>query len=166
MASKSDFTVTEWEMLRDAPHLVALSVAIAGGSGIVGSLKEAMAPAMALVEAAKGDNVLLREICQPDEMKASQSGLRSRLKITDIDTLRSELKNAALQGAQGALELLRQKGFNEDVSIFRNFLWDIGNRVAQAAKEGGFLGFGGERVSENERALLSDLSDALETAQT
>ena len=85
MAAKSDFTETEWEALRDAPHLVALSVAIAGGSGIIGSLKEAMAPAMALVE---------------------------------------------------------------------------------AAKEGGFLGFGGERFSENERAILAELSGVLETAQS
>lgn len=166
MAQKADFNQSEWETLRDTPHLVALSVAIAGGSGIVGSLKEAMAPAMALVEAAKGDNALLRDVCQPEEMKTSQKALRSRLKITDIDTLRSEFKNAALSGSNSALALLRQKGFNDDLTVYRNFLWDIGNRVAQAAKEGGFLGFGGERVSENERSLLSELSGVLETAQS
>ena len=166
MAAKTDFTETEWEALRDAPHLVALSVAIAGGSGIVGSLKEAMAPAMALVEASKGENALLRDICQPDQMKASQKSLRSRMKVTDIDTLRNEFRNAALQGSHTALDLLRRKGFNDDLAIYRNFLWDIGNRVAQAAKEGGFLGFGGERVSENERAILAELSGVLETAQS
>ncbi len=37
----------------------------------------------------------------------------------------------------------------------------IANGVAEAAKEGGFLGFGGERVSENEEALLKDLSTAI-----
>ena len=166
MAAKTDFTETEWEALRDAPHLVALSVAIAGGSGLVGSFKEAMAPAMALVEASKGDNALLRDICQPDQMKAAQSAVRSRLKITEIETLRSEFRNSALQVSQTALDVLRQKGFGDDLTIYRNFLWDIGNRVAQAAKEGGFLGFGGERVSENERALLAELSGVLETAQS
>ena len=166
MATKTDFTETEWEALRDAPHLVALSVAIAGGSGIFGSLKEAMAPAMALVEAAKGDNALLRDICQPDEMKASQSALRGKLKFTDIESLRSEFRIAALQVSKSALDLLNEKGFSDDAATFRNFLWNIGNRVAQAAKEGGFLGFGGERVSENERALLADLSGVLETAQS
>jgi hypothetical protein len=35
--------------------------------------------------------------------------------------------------------------------------------VAKAAKEGGFLGFGGERVSENEKTLLADLSSAVGT---
>ena len=114
----------------------------------------------------KGFNALLRDICQPDEMKASQSVLRSRLKIAEIDTLRNGFNNTALQGAQSALHPFRQKGSNEDLTVFRNFLWDIGNRVAQAAKEVGFLGFGGERVSENERAPLSELSVVLERSQS
>lgn len=36
----------------------------------------------------------------------------------------------------------------------------IANRVAEAAKVGGFFGIGGERISENEQALLKDLSTA------
>ena len=37
----------------------------------------------------------------------------------------------------------------------------IGEKVAQASTEGGFLGFGGERVSEGERQFLSKLDAAL-----
>jgi len=33
--------------------------------------------------------------------------------------------------------------------------------VAEAAKEGGFLGFGGTRVSEQETSALKDLSSVL-----
>ena len=40
------------QTLRDAPQLVMLSVATAGSSGPFGSLKEAFAPAAAIVEAA------------------------------------------------------------------------------------------------------------------
>jgi hypothetical protein len=31
MATKTDFSATEWETLRDAPHAVVLAVAAAGG---------------------------------------------------------------------------------------------------------------------------------------
>jgi len=37
----------------------------------------------------------------------------------------------------------------------------LGERVANAAKEGAFLGFGGERVSDAERRMLAGLDDAL-----
>jgi len=39
----------------------------------------------------------------------------------------------------------------------------VAENVAKAAKEGGFLGFGGERVSEGEKALFADLGRVLET---
>jgi hypothetical protein len=39
---------------------------------------------------------------------------------------------------------------------------DIADRTANAAKEGSFLGFGGERVSEGERAVIKRISQALE----
>jgi hypothetical protein len=38
---------------------------------------------------------------------------------------------------------------------------NLANRVTSAAKEGGFMGFGGERISEGERVLLGELSQAL-----
>ena len=37
----------------------------------------------------------------------------------------------------------------------------LARRVAEAAKEGSFLGFGGERVSEGERQMLAKLDGAL-----
>jgi len=57
MATKADFSASEWQVLRDAPHWVVIAVAAAGGSGLFGSLKEAIAPAGAMIEALKGDNV-------------------------------------------------------------------------------------------------------------
>lgn len=38
----------------------------------------------------------------------------------------------------------------------------VGEKVAAAAKEGGFLGFGGTRVSEQERSALQDLTSTLQ----
>ena len=37
----------------------------------------------------------------------------------------------------------------------------MSQEVAEAAKEGGFLGIGGVRVSEAEQAALREISDAL-----
>jgi len=37
----------------------------------------------------------------------------------------------------------------------------VSQKVAEAAKEGGFLGFGGTQVSEQEAATIKELSTAL-----
>ena len=45
--------------------------------------------------------------------------------------------------------------------FFKTWLRDISHKVAEAAVDGSFLGFGGVRVSEAERATLRDISKAL-----
>jgi hypothetical protein len=53
----------------------------------------------------------------------------------------------------------------QDVAAFRGFLLKLGEKVANAAKEGAFLGFGGVRVSEEERVILDELAQALDVLQ-
>ena len=163
MATKTDFTAQEWEVLRDAPHLVMLSVATAGFSGPIGSIKEAFAPLGAIVEAAKGHDELLRGVCDREELKAAQQSIRSSIKISgDAKALHAEIQNAAAEKAAAAVAILKQKGSPDDLNAYRQLLIDIADRTANAAKEGSFLGFGGERVSEGERAVIQRLSQALE----
>jgi hypothetical protein len=163
MATKADFTAQEWEVLRDLPQLVMLSVATAGFSGPIGSIKEAFAPAGAIVEAAKGNDELLRGICDREELKAAQQSLRSSIKISgDAKALHDEIQNTAAEKAAAAIAILKQKGSPQDLNAYRQLLIDIADRTANAAKEGSFLGFGGERVSEGERAVIRRISQALE----
>ncbi len=163
MATKADFTAQEWEVLRDAPHLVMLSVATAGFSGPIGSIKEAFAPLGAIIEAAKGNDALLRGVCDREELKAAQQSLRNSIKTGgDAQALREQLQNAAAEKAEAADAILKQKGSPEDLKAFCQLLMDIADRTANAAKEGSFLGFGGERVSEGERAVIKRIAQALE----
>ena len=166
MATKADFSAQEWEVLRDVPHLVMLSVATAGSSGPIGSIKEAFAPLGAIIEATKGHDELLRGICDREELKAAQQSLHNLIKAGgDAKALRDELQNAAAEKAAAANAILKQKGSPEDLKAFRQLLMDIADRTANAAKEGSFLGFGGERVSEGERAVIKRIAQALEVEQ-
>lgn len=162
MATKTDFSTAEWETLRDAPHLVVLAVAAAGGSGLFGSLKEAFAPAGTIVDALKGNNELLRQVCDKEEIKASMESFKDMAKSgTDFKSIQAALRKAATDKSRAALDLLKQKGSPEDAAVFGDFLMKLGDKVANAAKEGAFLGFGGERVSEEEQSLLAELGQAL-----
>ena len=51
----------------------------------------------------------------------------------------------------------RQRG---DASAFKDWLRQISQRVAEASREGGFLGIGGGPVSEAEKATLTEIASA------
>jgi hypothetical protein len=166
MSSKTDFSSSEWETLRDAPHYVVLAVAGAGASGLIGSIAEAIAPSSAFVEAGKGVNLLLQDICDKEQIKASIQAIKEALQGMgegghDFSVIQSTVRKMAIEKSRIAIDLLRQKGFSEDVVVYRDFLLNLGDKVANAAKEGSFLGFGGERVSEAERQLMAELAQAV-----
>ena len=48
-----------------------------------------------------------------------------------------------------------------DAAGFKAWLGQVGQAVADAASEGGFLGFGGVQVSEAEKATLDEIAVAL-----
>ena len=48
-----------------------------------------------------------------------------------------------------------------EAKAFKDWLNQIANLVAEAGVEGGFLGFGGVKVSDAERATLAEISTAL-----
>lgn len=166
MTTKTDFSSTEWEVLRDAPNLVILAVTVAGASGIFGSIAEALAPSGTILEALKGSNQLLREICEKEEMLSSVESIKILArKSGDFAGIQAVLRKDAIDKSQTAIDLLRQKGSPEDIAAYREFLLTLGDKVANAAKEGAFLGFGGERVSEHERTLLAELAEAVGALQ-
>lgn len=162
MPTRTDFTPDQWQAIRNAPQLVAIATAAAGNSGLFGSLSEGMATASSIAEAARGEHALLREVFSKDEMRAAQDQIKELLKSTpDKSALNARLQQAATDSISAAFSALSAKGSAADVDAYRAFLKGIGEKVAQASTEGGFLGFGGERVSEGERQFLSKLDATL-----
>jgi broad specificity phosphatase PhoE len=75
--------------------------------------------------------------------------------------------NAANAGVE-ILEELREvnrivseKATPEDAAAMREWLLEAAQAAANAAKEGGFMGFHAERVSEGEQRMLDSLNEAL-----
>jgi hypothetical protein len=159
MATRTDFSPEQWQALRNAPQLVALATAAAGNSGLFGSISEGMAMASTIAAAVRGDQPLLREIFGRDEISAAQDQIKGMLKsVTDRGAMYSFLQKEATDATAAALAALSAKGATADAAAFRTLLTGIGDKVANASTEGGFLGFGGERVSDGERQFLSQIN--------
>jgi hypothetical protein len=58
-------------------------------------------------------------------------------------------------------KLLSKKSFSEEARQYKEWAFYIGDEVAHAASEGGFLGIGGEQFSNEERKALNELMEAI-----
>ena len=57
--------------------------------------------------------------------------------------------------------ILTAKATPDEAAGFRTWIADAAQAAANAAKEGGFLGFHAVRVSEGEEKMLAQVADAL-----
>jgi len=71
-----------------------------------------------------------------------------------------QVRSYAIESLRQITALIEKKA-KADGQGFNQWLVSVAQRVAEAAKEGGFLGFGGTQVSEQEAATIKELSTAL-----
>jgi hypothetical protein len=88
----------------------------------------------------------------------------AREKQNPLGDFRPRSGQQVLEELRGVNELVAAKATPEEVEAFRRWLVAAAQAAADAAKEGGFLGFGGEQVSAGERQMLDQVRAALGVA--
>jgi hypothetical protein len=156
---RSAFTADEWSLLRVTPSFVAVGVVAADASGLFASLKETLAGVNEVSDALGSS---------PDlELFRALAADRSAPAVPDVEPLLGDgpkdaqlenFKTAVLERVSAVIELLNQKASATETDAYRRLLVRVAQRAASAAKEGGFLGIGGVRVSEKERAFIEMVS--------
>ena len=146
MSSKSDYTPEEWQLLLDVPPAVGTAVMYAGRSG-AGSIKEAMALASGILGARNGyeGNKLIESLVNArinDGEKSTIETLSSPYRGLTPEQIRDD----AVEKCRGVSVLLDNKATEDEKAGYLDWSISLAERVANAAKEGGFLGIGGERV--------------------
>jgi hypothetical protein len=162
---RDTFSEDEWFLLLSTPSMIGASVAAAGQSGL-GTIKEAVASLETISSAAKNypNNELISELVKRvdnrDEAKAQAQKYTEMAKTKLQGKKPDQLTQEMLEDTKRAVALLKAKAPNA-LEDYKSWSLAVAERVANAAKEGGFLGFGGERVSEGEKALIDDIKAAL-----
>jgi hypothetical protein len=162
MTTRQDYTPEEWARIVGAPMVAGIAVTAADPGGLWSTVRESTATAGALRTAkAEGhDSGLIGEIVAAYETPDGRDMARAVLKDQTAGRKPAEVVEAALTelGAVAGLVAARAPG---EAPAFKAWLQDIARKVAEAGTEGGFLGFGGVKVSEAEKATLARLSTAL-----
>jgi hypothetical protein len=70
------------------------------------------------------------------------------------------LKGAVLERVRSAVALVASKASPAEVEAYKAMLVSVAEQAADASKEGGFLGFGGVRVSDKEKTFIAEVKGA------
>ena len=160
MAKKADFTSEEWQRILSLPQVAALYLALASPSGPLGLAQEMVASTKGVLEALKtssGNELIDAVAADMRERAEKRERLEPPLKPGSDP---NELKAQCLQICREVAALLSQKA-PADAEPYKQWVYQSAQASANAAREGGFFGIGGERVSEAETAALQEIAVAL-----
>jgi len=160
MAGKDAFTAEEWARVVAAPMLAGIAVTAAEPGGLWGAVKESVAVAGA-VRAGKADaDPLVAAVAGAYETPEGRDMARAALKAQAAGRKPAEVVEAAV-AELGAVAALVAAKAPAAAPGFRDWLKAVAARVAEAGAEGGFLGFGGEKVTAAETATIEKIAAAL-----
>lgn len=164
MANKQNFTPEEWTKVLESPLTAGIAVSAAEPSGVWGTLKEAFASSSALASGKlRADaNELVKAVVADLETPEGRSEIQKALQARFADSQPHDCVARSLANLREVSAILAAKAPG-DATAFKAWLREISQKVAEAADEGGFMGIGGVKVSEAEKATLADIAKALGT---
>ena len=165
MANKQSFTPEEWTKILESVMLAGMAVSAAEPSGLWGLLKEGVASSSALAAAKSdsGSSELIKAVVAEYETSEGRSSVQEALRKRFAGAKPADVVQRSLENLREASAILAAKAPG-DAPGFKAWLNSISEKVAEASSEGGFLGIGGVKVSDKEKATLADISKALGTS--
>jgi hypothetical protein len=159
MTSKVDFSDEEWARLKRAPFVAGMAISLADPGGPIEAVKETAATLKVVREAESGQRgelvgALAREVvADAGQRKNPLGGFKPSKGVNAGVEILGELGEAS--------RVAGEKASPDDAEAFRQWLLDTAQEAANAAKEGGFMGFHAQRVSEGEQRMLERVKEAL-----
>ena len=164
----------ELHLLAGVPHLIGSAMAMAGESGFIGTGKEMFASANSVLAGVKDypNNALIKQVlpnvedgagAAMGEAKKTRQWLSARIKDRGVAS-REDMLALAVEDCRSAAALIDAKSSPSEAAEYKQWALSVAEKVAMAASEGGFLGFGGDQFSEPEKQFLSEVEAALGTS--
>ena len=155
----ADFTDEERARLKRAPFVAGMAISLADPGGPIEAFKETRATLQTVQGAADGSRgELVGEVAG----EVIEEARHRKNPLTGFKPSSGAAAGAEIvDELQDVNRIVSEKASPEDAAAFREWLLAAAQEAANAAKEGGFMGFHAERVSEGEQRMLDSLSEAL-----
>jgi hypothetical protein len=159
MTTKEAFTDEEWARLERAPFVAGLAITLADPGGPIEAVKESIASLKTVTEAAQSGG--RGELVDTVAKGAVEKAQHRENPLGDFKPRGAMAGEEILTELREVNALAGEKATPEEAASYREWLLDAAKHAAEAAKEGGFLGFKAERVSEGEQKMLDKLGEVL-----
>lgn len=163
MTTISDFSAEESQLLTETPFAVGIVVMMSGKSGL-GTVKEATAVTTSVLAGRQTytNDTLIQTLVSTLEAQTKADRSAAKQTMNPFENMApDQFLPTALDRCRQAAGLLAAKASPEEAANYKQWLLDIADKVANAAKEGDFLGIGGVRVSEAEKTAIQQITEAL-----
>jgi hypothetical protein len=163
MTTRADFTDEEWARLERAPFVAGMAITLADPGGPIEVVKETMATGKTVLETAQGGghgelvDAVAKDVAAKAQKRESPLGGFKPKGASAGEEILEELR--------AVNALVSEKASPEEAAQFREWILSAAQRSADAAKEGGFMGFGAEQVSRGEVEMLERLRTAVGETQ-
>ena len=159
MTAKADFTDEEWTRLKRAPFVAGMAISLSDPGGPIELVKETAAAVKTVVGAVEQGG--RGELVEAVATEAAADAKTHKNPLHDFKPKGALAGQMVLEELTGVNAIVSAKASPEDAEAYRTWLKDAAREAADAAKEGGFLGFHAVRVSEGEQRMLDKLGEAL-----
>ncbi len=157
MTAKDAFSEEEWSRVVRAPFVAGMAITLADPGGPIEAAKETMASIKSATNPPSREQ-LVSEIALDIQAQVQQhhnpvKGYRPTGGTPPGDQILQELGEV--------FAIVSERATPEETAAFGNWLFATAEAAASAAKEGGFMGFKAELVSERESDMLDRVRAAV-----
>lgn len=157
MTTKSDFTEEEWGRIVRAPFVAGMAITLADPGGPIEAAKESMATIRSATNPPSREQLLADVALEIQSMTQQRHNPIKGYKLTKDEAPGKQV----LDELRGVQQIVAAKASSEESAAFGQWLVASAQAAADAAKEGGFMGFHAQQVSEREQTMLDQVRDAV-----
>ena len=158
MTTKSDFTEEEWIRVRRAPFVAGMAISLADPGGPIELAKESAASLKSATNPPTREQLLAEIALDIQAMTQQRQNPLTDFKPTSASLAGQQI----LDELRAVIAIVSSKAGAEEIAAFKEWLLTTAQAAADAAKEGGFMGFGATQVSQGEKAMLDQVRTALQ----
>ena len=157
MTTKGDFPEDEWTRIVRAPFVAGLAISLADPGGPIEAAKETMATIKTATNPPSREPLLTDVALDVQAMTQQRRNPLGEYKLTKGEQPGKQV----LEELRSVMAVVAARATPEETAAFGQWLLATSQAAAEAAKDGGFMGFGAKQVSEGEQSMLDQVREVV-----